>query len=407
MLVILTTHPIQYQIPIWKALASRGRVPFRVFFMSDQGVKITYDPGFQRTFSWDIDLLNGFDYEFLDMQVGDRQDSFRWLRMKRTFGAKLRKAGATILWLQGWQVAAYWQAAGWAKLMGLELWLRGESNSRSASGERGRALRRFSVTCLLRQMDRLLFIGDANRRFYLEKGISESDLSFAPYCVDNNRFLASSELARTCRTEIRLRWRIPENAFCFLFVGKFVVKKRPLDLALAAKQLMIEVPQRPIHILWVGAGELGPSLRAVSSVAFDCDCGTSVRSDDPVDDSRPPASFVGFLNQSEISEAYVSADCLVLPSDGRETWGLVVNEAMASGLPCVISDACGCAEDLVLPHRMDLRYPVGDVDALCGALRRVIANAPSQVEVQAHIAKYDVLRTVEVVESLYLQRRAS
>ena len=75
----------------------------------------------------------------------------------------------------------------------------------------------------------------------------------------------------------------------------------------------------------------------------------------------PTASFVGFLNQSEISRAYVAADCLVLPSDATETWGLVVNEAMASGLPCIVSNACGCAEDLVEPIRPDLCYPVGDI----------------------------------------------
>jgi len=52
------------------------------------------------------------------------------------------------------------------------------------------------------------------------------------------------------------------------------------------------------------------------------------------------------LNQTEVSQAYVAADCLVLPSGYNETWGLVVNEAMASGLPCIISDRCGCAPDL-------------------------------------------------------------
>ena len=60
----------------------------------------------------------------------------------------------------------------------------------------------------------------------------------------------------------------------------------------------------------------------------------------------PRGSFAGFLNQTEISQAYVAADCLVLASDHAETWGLVVNEALASGLPCLVSDACGCAEEL-------------------------------------------------------------
>ena len=74
----------------------------------------------------------------------------------------------------------------------------------------------------------------------------------------------------------------------------------------------------------------------------------------------PPASFAGFLNQSEISQAYVAADCLVLPSDYGETWGLVVNEALASGLPCLVSQACGCAEDLSICDT----FPLGDIQTL-------------------------------------------
>lgn len=60
MLVILTTHTIQYQVPIWKALAARGKVPFKVLYMSDQGLKERFAPGFGRTIAWDIDLLGGY-----------------------------------------------------------------------------------------------------------------------------------------------------------------------------------------------------------------------------------------------------------------------------------------------------------------------------------------------------------
>jgi glycosyltransferase involved in cell wall biosynthesis len=115
------------------------------------------------------------------------------------------------------------------------------------------------------------------------------------------------------------------------------------------------------------------------------------------------ASFVGFLNQSEISRAYVAADCLVLPSNARETWGLVVNEAMASGLPCVVSDACGCAEDLVKPIRPDLCYPVGDISALERAMAAAITDTPPPQLLRTHISKYDVTQTIDTVEALYFE----
>jgi glycosyltransferase involved in cell wall biosynthesis len=81
----------------------------------------------------------------------------------------------------------------------------------------------------------------------------------------------------------------------------------------------------------------------------------------------PSATFAGFLNQKEISEAYVAADCLVLPSDYRETWGLVVNEALASNLPCLVSQACGCAEELSSCGT----FAIGDIEALSSQLIRL------------------------------------
>jgi glycosyltransferase involved in cell wall biosynthesis len=73
--------------------------------------------------------------------------------------------------------------------------------------------------------------------------------------------------------------------------------------------------------------------------------------------------FAGFLNQSEIIKAYVAADVLVLPSDGGETWGLVVNEAMACGLPCIVSDQVGCGPDLVTRDTGAI-FRLGDVQQL-------------------------------------------
>ena len=127
----------------------------------------------------------------------------------------------------------------------------------------------------------------------------------------------------------------------------------------------------------------------------------------PNERNGPNASFVGFLNQSEISRAYVAADCLVLPSDAKETWGLVVNEAMASGLPCIVSNACGCAEDLVEPIRPDLCYPVGDISALERAMAAAIdRHVRPRSFLRAHISKYDVSRTIETVEKLYFEALA-
>jgi len=400
-LTVLTTHPIQYQVPVWKGLAGREKIPFKVFYMSDQGLETRFDPGFGKSLSWDIDLLGGYESEFLDTYKGQRSDSFWWLRLKRGFGSALRGMGADVLWIQGWQVAAYWQAVFEARRAGTEIWLRGETNARSNAGGIGRLFKRRLLCEFLHRVDRFFYIGEANRQFYLEQGISEGRLVSAPYCVDNARFATAAAAARSQRDPIREDWRIPAEAFCFLFAGKFLAKKRPFDLIEASRRLTRAPHGKKIHLLWVGTGQLGERLRQACHVCFDTErkeCNTKANGRD-----GPNASFVGFLNQLEISRAYVAADCLVLPSDAKETWGLVVNEAMASGLPCIVSNACGCAEDLVEPIRPDLCYPVGDIIGLEHAMAAVMADAPARQLLTAHISKYDVAQTIDAVERLYFE----
>jgi len=192
-------------------------------------------------------------------------------------------------------------------------------------------------------VDRVFYIGSTNRRLYERFGVTEQQLYPAPYAVDNSRFAQQAAALRPHRVELRHQWGIPEDSFCVLFCGKFVEKKHPMDLVAAARCLSDRGLLPNLHLLFAGSGGLGPELRGSCNVVFDAESRLAFSPQRP---SLPPASFAGFMNQTEISRAYVAADCLVLPSGHRETWGLVVNEALASGLPCLVSDACGCAEDL-------------------------------------------------------------
>ena len=129
MLAILTTHPIQYQVPLWQALARNGRVPFEVWYTSDHGAKPARDTGFGRTFSWDIDVLADYPYRFLQGAEGAPLSPFWKCRLQERLRDRLWASGATALWMQGWQVPAYWQALREARTAGVEVWLRAESNA--------------------------------------------------------------------------------------------------------------------------------------------------------------------------------------------------------------------------------------------------------------------------------------
>jgi glycosyltransferase involved in cell wall biosynthesis len=348
MLAILTTHPIQYQVPLWQALAKEDRLRFEVWYLTDHGTRPSRDREFGQTFAWDLDTLAGYPFRFLKVASGATPTSFLGCRLQERLRDRLRETESTALWIQGWQVFAYWQAVREAQAAGVEVWLRGESNDLAPRRWWKECVRRAVLGPYFRRIDRFLCIGTANRRLYERFGNPVSRMVPAPYAVDNERFERQAAALRSARRELRRNWGIDEDAYCVLFAGKFIDKKRPWDVIEAAGLLRDSGRMPNLHLLFVGSGELGSALRSACQVVHDAegDRGWDKSSRDAV--RRPKATFAGFLNQVDISRAYVAADCLVLPSDHRETWGLVVNEALASGLPCVVSSACGCAEDLAV-----------------------------------------------------------
>ena len=106
MLAILTTHPIQYQVPFWQALAKDGRVPFEVWYLTDHGARPSLDREFGKTFAWDIETLTGYPHRVIDAAEGATPPSFWKCRLRERLRDRLRQSAASALWVQGWQVAA-------------------------------------------------------------------------------------------------------------------------------------------------------------------------------------------------------------------------------------------------------------------------------------------------------------
>jgi glycosyltransferase involved in cell wall biosynthesis len=428
MLIVLTSHPIQYQAPLWRALAAEGGgVPFEVWFLTDQGVRRTEDRDFGKAFAWDVDLLSGYPHRFLELRGQWDMQKFDGIPLAKPIGESLREANATALWVEGWRFKPFWNAVSAAKKMGIPVFLRGETSDKIA--ERGGIfglVRNFALHRLFGKVDYFLAIGQASRRFYLKHGVPEQKLIDAPYGVDNEFFRSESGKIRGTRHEardkqlnaadqetkglrdeetsagdggqesagraesIREEWKIPLDAKVVMFCGKFVGKKRPLDVVLAARahfdrgnfdNLKDNKPSSAAwHLLFVGSGELGDELREACDVRFDADCQNNKISKSQ-NAGAPPASFAGFLNQSQISKAYAVADVVVLPSEAWETWGLVVNEATAAGVPTVVSDRCGCSEDFAAKNPYTRVFPMGDVAAMARAIEEVLALEAKPEEV--------------------------
>lgn len=402
MLAVLTTHPIQYQVPLWQALSRDAAVPFEVWYLSDHGIKPTYDVEFEKSFAWDLDSLGGYPHRFLSVNRDANVDRFNKLRLAEPLEKLFREKDVRAVWVQGWQVRAYWQTVWQAHACGLPVWLRGESNDLAPTPQLKRQAKRILLGQFFRRVNQFLYIGQANRRLYESFGVRAEQLHPAPYCVDNERFARQAEELRPERARIRREWNIPDNALCLLFAGKFIAKKHPFDLVAAARDPRLQSTGRPLHLLFAGSGELGQEIRQVCHVVFDAEDGASIRPRVVEGNGHAPhASFTGFLNQTEISKAYVAADCLVLPSDYGETWGLVVNEALASGLPCVASDACGCSEDLIAPLDSAYRFRLGDHASLSNALLSLIERPMPSTKLREQVDKFNLSVSVETVRRLY------
>jgi glycosyltransferase involved in cell wall biosynthesis len=352
---LLTTHPIQYQIPWFRALHETPGIDLTVFYCllpdaEQQG------EGFGVPFTWDIPLLDGYRHQLLENVASHPSvgsfggcDTPGIVRL-------VRDGGFDAFIVNGWVVKSCLQLLYACRRYGVPCIVRGESNSLRPRPFFKRAIHRL----LLAQYSAFLYIGEGNRRFYRNGGVRDDQLFFAPYCIDGSRFSAAAAQLAPERGAFREKWGVPADALTFLFSGKFIAKKRPMDLLIALNELGAEARAGNIHLMMVGTGEL---LDACKAFARDHDL---------------PVSFTGFLNQSEIPAAYVCADVLLLPSDNGETWGLVVNEGMACGLPAIVSDQVGCHLDLITPGETGFVYETGNVRALADCMRR-LSHSPDDV----------------------------
>jgi glycosyltransferase involved in cell wall biosynthesis len=204
-----------------------------------------------------------------------------------------------------------------------------------------------------------LAIGSRNRDYYRSFGVPDEKLYWAPYAVDNDWFALGESEREAARARVRSRLGVGPDTVVFASSAKLIARKRPVDLVDAVVTLRCRGAD--VHALFIGDGE---ERAAIERRAIALGIGDAI-------------TIAGFVNQRELPDWYAAADALVLPSDSRETWGLVVNEAMASGLPVVVSDAAGCSVDLVRDGENGFTYACGDVAALADRLTSVAVLGPN------------------------------
>lgn len=199
--------------------------------------------------------------------------------------------------------------------------------------------------------------GAAHRRYLRQLGFPAERTARFYDVVDNASFRERAETLR--RDHAATEFGLPAQPY-FLYVGRLAPEKN--IPALLASWLLYREGGGTWPLVLVGDGPSAPELRAAAERSPH---GTDVH-------------FAGLRGSGELPRFYAFAGCFVLPST-REPWGLVVNEAMASGLPVIVSNRCGCAEDLVDHGRNGLVFDPFQPEELTECLLLLSGFSPERL----------------------------
>ena len=355
-LAYLVSHPIHYQVPFLRLVADDPDIELTVLFQSDLSLRPVLDPGFGTEITWNMDLISGYRHEFLPA-IGST-DRLGFVR-PWTCGLwrRLYTGGFDALWVHGYYPLHNQMAIIIGRALGMRVLVRDDVTPISKPrGPIRRLLKRLFFRGLGAVCHGFTTVGTLNAAYYRENGIPDHQMFLMPYAVDNDRFRTAAAAVRTRQPSLRRQLGLEDGAPIILYASK-LQKCKHADILLAAYAEIANEPGLSLpYLIIVGEGELRGLLETeIARLKLD-----RVR-------------MLGFKGQDELPAYYAMADVFVLPSS-RESWGLVVNEAMNCGPALIVTDMVGCAPDLVQDGVNGVIVKAKDVNDMARALRRLLAD---------------------------------
>ncbi|MDB5150600.1 MAG: glycosyl transferase family 1 [Mucilaginibacter sp.] len=347
-LAIITTHPIQYYAPVFKLLHKRQQINIQVFYTwGDDAVK-KYDPGFNKEIEWDIPLLDGYPFEWV-VNTSPQPGSHHFNGIiNPDLNEQIEQLNPDAILILGWAYNSHLKAIRYF-INKIPVYFRGDSTLLDGQKSIKAILRTLYLKWVYRHVDHAFYVGTNNKAYFKKYGLKENRLSFAPHAIDNERFGIDRSIEAM---DLRNSLGLSPTDLLILFAGKFEEKKDPLFLIDAFLQLEM----MNCHLLFVGNGVLETELK---------------KKGQQVDNIH----FKDVQNQTYMPVIYQACDLFCLPSKGPgETWGLAVNEAMASGKAILASDKVGCAIDLIKDNDNGAIFTSDDMNDLKQKLKTLIKS---------------------------------
>jgi len=278
----------------------------------------------QQLYGWSADKA-GYDIVTLhDGAFEDRRSPRVRLRLVLSLWRALNTIRPRTLLIPGYADACCLAAAVWARMRSARTVMMFESTEIDRPRARAKELVKKTLVKLLFDFG---FVGGQRTSDYLQKLGMDSRRIVRTYdVVDNAFFTGGADHVRN--TSAPTDWGLPSHYF--LYVGRLAPEKN-LGCLLGAFRQYVDSGGTWSLVLVGG----GPQEQHLKSTVDRLGLAGSV-------------CFAGFKNGQDLFPYYGFANCFILPSI-REPWGLVVNEAMASGLPVLVSNICGCSPELVSP----------------------------------------------------------
>lgn len=378
-LAIVSSHPIQYNAPLFRTLASQPELEVMVFYtwsQTSQGGK--FDPLFGKVIEWDIPLLDGYAYRFVENVAKDPgSHHFRGIRNPDLI-ATIHSFRPDAILVFGWSFQSHLECLRYFHGR-IPVMFRGDSTLLGEHRGVKQVLRRIFLTWVYRHVDIALYVGQHNKAYYLRHGLRENQLRFAPHAIDNARFSAEDALRNQRALERRRALGIRDTDMVVLFAGKLEPRKNPFFIVELARQC----PLPGLVFMVVGNGPLEAQVKEMAK-------------------DLPGLVFMDFQNQEAMPEIYRMGNVFLLPSVS-ETWGLALNESMVCKRPVIASRKVGAVPDLILEDETGWSFEPGPgaVDQVAAIVRQLHAAPQRCAEAgeaaYAHIAafSYDAIsRTI-------------
>lgn len=308
-----------------------------------------FDRDFGKEVEWDIPLLEGYDHSFAPNSKNMGRGF--WDVKNPGLNAAIADWKATAVLIIGWNYQSHLKAMFYFKNR-VPVLFRGDSTLLDETKGIRTRLRRIFLKFIYRKTDHALYVGTANKKYFLQHGLRENQLIFAPHAIDNKRFENLTEVQSAFIAHTRASLGIGTDCITVIYCGKLLVKKNPLLLTAAVKKIY----NKKLHLIIVGNGVLEAAIKK-GIAGFD------------------NIHLLPFQNQAMMPAIYRLGEIFCLPSQGPgETWGLGVNEAMASGRAVLVSDKAGCAFDLVDEGINGYSFRSNDIHDLQAKLELMISD---------------------------------